>query len=233
MNSIQKNLTRIGHLNHRLADELVKLPETTDIISDSSQLALENLLQIYRFAPDRFDHMFACMDAIGLPAHRNYCSPLQALFWLLQDEKLKSCGLLLGLNIAAVPDVNGDCQPELLPATDTKNLTGESADYTLEKILDAAWKDESNLMPDSKVHQIIQRIQVEAEAEQYAQLETRHTDLQLQGCIMDDFLTKKEIFNVKDWDTIEKAVAHSRWTRKAFGRSGRIPCSPTLSRYVG
>ena len=229
MKSIRNNLSRIGDLNHHLADELVKLPEIGDFKTGSARLALENLLQIYRFDPDRFDRMFACMDTIGLPAHRNYCSPLQALFWLLQDEKLKSCGMLLGLNIAAGTDANGDCQPKLLPALDHNGSAEASPDYTLEKILDAAWKDESNLMSESKVHQIIQRIQVEAEAEDYALIETRHTDLQLQGYIMDDFLTKKDIFSANDWETIEKAIAHSRW--KLFYTVADRLNSPELINY--
>jgi hypothetical protein len=83
MASIKQNLVNIGKLNLHLADKLAELPEIRWFKTDSSRLALDNLLNLYRLAPDRFDHMFAQMITIGLPAHRPFCSPLQALLQTL------------------------------------------------------------------------------------------------------------------------------------------------------
>jgi hypothetical protein len=233
MHSINNSLSSIGRFNQHLADELAKLPEIRKFKTDSARLALHNFYQIYRFSPIRLDRMFERMDNIGLYAHRNYCSPLQALFWLVQDGKLESCGSLLGLNIVTATDAAGYCQPQLLAVSDSAKEKGSPRDvdrrHTLKKILDAAWNEESRLIPRSIVHQIIQGIQSEAEAEEYELLAKRHTVLQLQSYIMDDFLKKKEIFSTKDWDRIEQAVQHSRW--KLFYTVADRLNSPELINY--
>ena len=48
--------------------------------------------------------MFDTMDRIGMPAYRKYCFPLQALLWLIQDEKLSAFGMLFGLKIEKITD---------------------------------------------------------------------------------------------------------------------------------
>ena len=235
MHSIPNNLALIGHLNDHLAAELAKIPEIRKFKTNSSRLALDNLLKIYRFAPQRFDHMFASMDTIGLTRHRNYCSPLQALFWLIQDEKQKASGILLGLNISATTDRDGDCRPRLLDAPNTQLAGGDSigsdAQYTLEKILDAAWNGESRLMSGAVIHKIIQRIKAEAESEEYALLVKRHNNRQLQSYIMDDFLRKKEIFSFSDWGAIEKALQQSRW-KLFYTVADRLNSPELISYYI-
>ena len=77
--SIENSLTSLGRLNHHLADEVAKLPDIRKFRTESSRLALSNLPNIYRFAPDGFDRMFKAIDKIGMLAYRKYCSPLQAL----------------------------------------------------------------------------------------------------------------------------------------------------------
>jgi hypothetical protein len=213
--SIAEGLVKIGDLNPHLADELAKLPEIRDSQSKSSRLALYTLLRIYRYAPARFDRMFACMDAIGLPARRNYCSPLQALFWMVQDDLLEASGMLLGLDIVKTPGSKGDLRINIRPATGKEvkgdASTGTEPAYTLKKVLDAAWNGETMLILGSMIRKIIQRLPASVEAEEYALLAERHSDRQLQSYIMDDFLRKKEMFNQKDRDTIERALKRSRW----------------------
>jgi len=234
LDSIKHILARMGHLNHHLADELAKLPEIRKFKTDSSRLALDNLLRIYRFAPDSFDHLFDGMNTIGLQAHRKFCSPLQALFWLIQDENLKAFGTLLGLRIVNTTDASGNCRPRLLSsrddiALDGKSSTGADLHSTVKAVLDVAWNGEAQLMLRSTLHQIIQRIQTQAEAAEYAMLIKRHSDRQLQSFIMDDFLSKKEIFYIDDWDTIEKALRYSRW--KLFYRVADRLNSPEMISY--
>ena len=71
--------------------------------------------------------------------------------------------------------------------------------YTLDKLLNASWHDESLLMQRSNIHPIITRIQIQSEAEEYALLVNRHDDLYLQGYIMDDYLRKPKIFDASGW----------------------------------
>lgn len=138
--SIENNLLHIGHLNRLLADELAKLPEIKKFKTDSARLALDNLLSIYRFSPDRFNHMFARMCTIGLPVHRHNCSPLQAMFWMIQDERLEDSGRLLGLNIVKSTDANGNCQPLLHAKPDIamdKNDSTHTNQSGSERVCDA------------------------------------------------------------------------------------------------
>jgi hypothetical protein len=155
------------------------------------------------------------MDSIGLPNCRNYCSPLQALYWLIQDEKLEISGLLLGLSIVKGTDNKGHGFPLLLsiPHTpaDGQILSEFQPHYTLKKLLDAAWSGEPKLMYGKNLQKIIEGIHPKAEAEEYALLVRRHDDLHLQSAIMDDFLRKKEIFNIDDRNTIAIAIQQSRW----------------------
>ena len=235
VNSIENNLTSLYRLNHHLADEVAKLPEIRKYRTDSSRLALSNLLEIYRFAPDGFDRLFDAMDEIGMPAHRNYCSPLQALFWLIQDENMSASGMLFGLKIEKITDEKENCQPHLISVLESPNGKTDSTEldrhYTLEKVLNAAWKGESFLMQSSSIHQIIHRIQTQSEAEEYALLVKRHDDLHLQSYIMDDFMRKREIFNVNDWQQIETAIEQSRW-KLFYTVADRLNSPELVSYYI-
>ena len=125
--------------------------------------------------------------------------------------------MLLGLDIGRTTDKKGNCRPRIGSSPDTalagKKATGADPDYSLKKILDAAWNGESRLLLGSVIRQIIQRLPASAEAKEYAMLVKRHDNQQLQGYIMDDFLRKKEMFNTSDWGTIKTAVKQSRWKR--------------------
>jgi hypothetical protein len=233
--STGKSLAQIGCLNRHLADELARLPELRNDTTTSSRLALYNLSVIYRFAPKRFDRMFTRMDTIGLPAHRDYCTPLQAFFWMIQDERLEASGMLLGLDITRGMDTHGNCRPRLIAAPDKECSQDQSAvsdpAYTLKKVLDAAWNGETRLMLGSMIRKIINRLPAPAEAQEYALLVNRHSNRQLQGYIMDDFLIKKEAFNARDWNTIETAVRRSRWKR-FYAVADRLNSPELVSYYI-
>ena len=72
--------------NALLAKEIGKLPDIQDGISSDEMIALKRLDRIYNENPIHFDGYFDTMYQIGLPEVRKYCSPLQALFWLLQQN---------------------------------------------------------------------------------------------------------------------------------------------------
>jgi hypothetical protein len=86
-------------------------------------------------------------------------------------------------------------------------------------------------MSGAVIHKIIQRIQAEAESEEYALLVKRHNNRQLQSYIMDDFLRKKEIFNVSDWGAIEKALQQSRW-KLFYTVADRLNSPELISYYI-
>jgi hypothetical protein len=233
--SIKTHLAHARDLNPDLAFELKKLPELNTPVLESACEALGNVLDIYQFAPDRFDHMLERMCDTGLSEHRNYCSPFQAFFWLVQDEKLTASGTLLGLDIVAYTDAYGGCRPRLGytqdASYDTAVSDGSGPHYTLTNVLDAAWNGETELMMASKIRQIIQRIQFREESEEYELLAKRHGNRELQGYIMDDFLTKRHMFHQNDWETIEDALEQSRW-KSFYSVADRLNAPELVSYYI-
>jgi len=71
-----------------LEQELLKLPEIQDGISEPESEALEKLVDIYNENPETFDKVFEQMYQVGIPEIRKYCSPLQALFWIAKSGEL-------------------------------------------------------------------------------------------------------------------------------------------------
>jgi len=88
-------LAEISSKNPLLAIELGKMPELQDGISFQEKQALEILHREYVDDTDSFDRAFEEMHKIGLPDVRKYSSPLQALFWLAEDNELRSDSNLL------------------------------------------------------------------------------------------------------------------------------------------
>lgn len=80
-------LDKISVKNLVLVIELRKLPELQDGISKKEIVTLKSLIKLYDNAPKVFDTAFDEMYKVGLHDVRKYCSPLQALFWLLEDDK--------------------------------------------------------------------------------------------------------------------------------------------------
>jgi len=77
---------KISDRNPLLAEEIGKLPELQDGISEKENIALLQLVKLYEMHPLKFDDAFDEMYTIGLPGIRKYCTPLQALFWLVEIE---------------------------------------------------------------------------------------------------------------------------------------------------
>lgn len=86
-NQHPSTLNQLYAKNPLLVNELGKLPEIQDGISKSENKTLGRLFDLYVPFPKTFDASFDEMYRIGLPDVRKYCSPLQALFWLLDDNK--------------------------------------------------------------------------------------------------------------------------------------------------
>ena len=87
--STKRLLTAIAERNALLFEELGKLPELQDGINDRELAALKHLGMLYGENTARFDLVFRQMYHVGKPEVRKYCTPLQALFWLLEDGQLQ------------------------------------------------------------------------------------------------------------------------------------------------
>ena len=74
--------------NPLLAKELRKLPEILDGLNEKERTALERICELHRTQPSQLDAAFNDMYAVGLPGHRAYCSPLQALLWIAMERPL-------------------------------------------------------------------------------------------------------------------------------------------------
>ena len=83
---LPEKFTVLEQRNPLLATEIRKLPEIQNGISPAEASALEKLIRVYILDPNTFDWTFQRMYQFGLPEVRKYCSPLQALFWLAEDE---------------------------------------------------------------------------------------------------------------------------------------------------
>jgi len=87
--SAERVLAAIAERNALLFEELGKLPELQDSINDRELAALKHFSTLYGENTSRFDLVFSQMYRIGKPEVRKYCTPLQALFWLLEDGQLQ------------------------------------------------------------------------------------------------------------------------------------------------
>jgi len=87
---IPSTLAELNQRNPLLVQEIGKLPEIQDGISQLEEAALDRIIYLYDSNPERFNEVFKEMYQVGLPDVRKYCSPLQALFWLAEDGVLNS-----------------------------------------------------------------------------------------------------------------------------------------------
>lgn len=93
-------LSEISKNNSLLATELGKLPELQDEVSADEVSALEKIIDLYNSDPAVFENAFGKMSQVGKPDTRKYNSPLQALFWLSEDNKFsKENNTLIGYSI--------------------------------------------------------------------------------------------------------------------------------------
>jgi hypothetical protein len=81
-------LNELAQANPLLGNELGKLPELQDGISETEMSALGDIVELYKSDPANFVNVFNEMYKVGLPKSRKYCSPLQALYWLVEDGKI-------------------------------------------------------------------------------------------------------------------------------------------------
>ena len=81
-------LNELAQTNPLFVEELGKLPEIQDGISEKEMSALNDIVELYISDQENLDNSFNEMYKIGLPEYRKCCSPLQALFWLAEDNEL-------------------------------------------------------------------------------------------------------------------------------------------------
>lgn len=89
------SLEQLSQKNLLLVKELGKLPEIQDGISLSEENALIRIATFYASNSSEFDIAFKKIYNVGLADVRKYCTPLQALFWLSEEDLLKSKDYLI------------------------------------------------------------------------------------------------------------------------------------------
>ena len=124
--------------NPLLADEIGKLPEIIDGISELEAKALIRLSELYNEYPASFDHAFEQMYQTGKFDVRKYCSPLQALYWLLLDNKQ-------GWFKKAIEKYNGKYEPEIVEVKVNRRIDQNNVKYeNLSFLLDTSWASFKN-----------------------------------------------------------------------------------------
>ena len=83
-----EKFSELAQKNPLLAEELGKLPELQDGISEGEATTIKKIVSLYNESPDVFCKAFRQMYKVGKPEVRKYCSPMQALYWLVEDSKL-------------------------------------------------------------------------------------------------------------------------------------------------
>jgi hypothetical protein len=93
--SIQSMLAKLAHENSLLSSELGKLPEFQKNVSFSDVNALIKLLSLYKKHRFKFNHAFKVMYQTGDPEIRRFNALLQALYWLIRDNKTYEAEVLI------------------------------------------------------------------------------------------------------------------------------------------
>ncbi len=88
-------LTELVQKNPLIVQELGKLPEIQDGISETEMSVLKDMVELYKSNPAQFENAFNEMYKVGLPEIRKYCSPLQAFYWLLEDGAPEEARIVL------------------------------------------------------------------------------------------------------------------------------------------
>jgi hypothetical protein len=88
-NEARRLLAPVAERNPTLVSEIGKLPELQERSSSGRFEALKRIVLLYAESPTGFDIVFEQMFQTGKPEVRRYCSPLQALFWLVADGQIK------------------------------------------------------------------------------------------------------------------------------------------------
>ena len=177
--------------NPLLAKELGKIPEFQDGVSAEERYALEKIVEIYHKVPDKFDKAFEEMYQTGIPEVRKYCSPLQAMFWLVEDGKNKY--LVSVLHKYSLDDL-------LKIAWGGGNLLFEKS-----------------ILSDKDVDFIINSVTNESERDRYKKVKKYAGLSKLRNYIIKDYKDTPELFSEKTQDMIKKALDENpNWRWKDF-----------------
>jgi len=107
-------LLALAEKNRLLATELGKLPELQNGVTVRERQALEKSLEIYEKCQDKFNEAFETMFTVGKPEARKHCSPLQAIYWLIEDGRTsEAIDLINNYNLKRLLDLAWGNETEL------------------------------------------------------------------------------------------------------------------------
>ena len=173
-------LNELARKNPLLVQELGKLPELQNGISETEAYALRDIVELYNVDQANFEKAFNEMYKIGLPEVRKYCSPLQALYWLAESGELAG-------------------NKDLIEA------------YSLEKLLDGAWKfDAFSEYSEFQLTQILNGIKNEKVRNNYLAISKRIPTETLIKYVNEDYRENKFAFT-KEARKIIEDISDPRW----------------------
>lgn len=86
---------RLYNINSNLAVEAGRLPEFQDVVDEKHIKALQRFVDLIERANNDEKANLAKLLEEGMPEVRRYCTPLQAIFWILEKEENKNKNPLL------------------------------------------------------------------------------------------------------------------------------------------
>jgi hypothetical protein len=96
---VERELGSLSRVNPILSDELRRLPELRRGLDEKGTKALNRLVKLYTQSTNtEVKQMFDRLLSIGKKEKRKFSSPLQALFWLVEEKEIPVGGNLLKAN---------------------------------------------------------------------------------------------------------------------------------------
>jgi len=86
---VQIAFQRLYALNHNLAIEIGRLPKFQDEVEENELLSLNRFTELIENITPEHEANLDLLLKVGLPEYRRYCTPLQAIMWLLEKKSDK------------------------------------------------------------------------------------------------------------------------------------------------
>jgi len=200
------NFIKLEQWNPLLGKEIRKLPEIQDGVLDYEAQAIDTLVDLFDKAPDAFNRAFEQMYQVGKPDVRKYCSPLQAMFWLAQQDRLDAFDKSIGILDAVIR--RKDFKYTVDPNYPKRKIIYP---FTLENLLNVAWGNEPLLLSNDEIDLIVDSLKKESDRKSYATMKKYSNDVKLQKYIFGDYEKNPRMFSREAREIIKNAKNNSKW----------------------
>lgn len=87
LSEYEKICSKLSKINPELVQELDKLPEIKDGVSEEDLEAITDIYFLYSTSTEKDREAFQLMMNEGIKTSRKYCTPLEALLWIAYDKE--------------------------------------------------------------------------------------------------------------------------------------------------